>query len=503
MRWPASDSLIVCGWALAALACALPPLQPQDRQPAESPAVILTAAPVYDSLAALNGGERFPQGAQLMVLRSGPGFSPMQPLVPGFAASADASVSFDGTTILFAGKKATSDPWQIWRIPAQGGAPQRVAAAGTDLIRPLWMPEGRLVYARREPKGFALEAAGLDGSNALRLTWLPGNFVPDDVLHDGRILFESQFPLGAAPVLAARGSMAPAEMFLVYADGSGVESVRCDHPNPAKNNGREHGRQIAVDSAAARAGDIVFTRDGRLAKFTSALAQQAPIVAPSGQYAGDVAESPGGSWLLAVRRPGAKHFAMALWKPGTPLVKMLAQDEQRDLVEPVILAPRAVPNRHPSALHDWTTGNLLALDARQSRSGMLAGVAATVRAETLSEDGRIVSLGTAPVEKDGSFFVQATGDRPLRFILLDAAGQPLRQEQGWFWVRKGEQRICVGCHTGPERAPENRVPLVLLRTTTPEDLTAATQTAATQTGATQTGATRTGATPAQAAQGGR
>jgi hypothetical protein len=29
----------------------------------------------------------------------------------------------------------------------------------------------------------------------------------------------------------------------------------------------------------------------------------------------------------------------------------------------------------------------------------------------------------------------------------------------------------VGCHTGPERASENRVPAVLLRSTTPVDLT--------------------------------
>jgi hypothetical protein len=40
----------------------------------------------------------------------------------------------------------------------------------------------------------------------------------------------------------------------------------------------------------------------------------------------------------------------------------------------------------------------------------------------------------------------------------------------------GEQRICVGCHVGPERASENRVPAVLLRTTTPVDLTGSAQT---------------------------
>jgi hypothetical protein len=46
----------------------------------------------------------------------------------------------------------------------------------------------------------------------------------------------------------------------------------------------------------------------------------------------------------------------------------------------------------------------------------------------------------------------------------------LRQEHGWFWIRRGEQRICVGCHVGPERASENRMPDVLLRTTVPVDL---------------------------------
>jgi hypothetical protein len=79
-------------------------------------------------------------------------------------------------------------------------------------------------------------------------------------------------------------------------------------------------------------------------------------------------------------------------------------------------------------------------------------------------------LGQAPVEPDGSFFVKAPGNQPIRFSLLDAQGNVLRQEHGWFWSRGGEQRICVGCHTGPERAPDNRVPAVLLRTTEPADV---------------------------------
>jgi hypothetical protein len=82
-----------------------------------------------------------------------------------------------------------------------------------------------------------------------------------------------------------------------------------------------------------------------------------------------------------------------------------------------------------------------------------------------------MAAGAAPVEADGSFFVSVPVDCPIRFALLDRGGAVLRQEQGWFWIRGGEQRYCVGCHAGPERASENRVPAVLMRTNTPVDLT--------------------------------
>ena len=479
MRWLTAAAGAVCGLVVVALAYALPSQDPSasavHHNPAELPPVIFTAAPVYDSLAALHGGERFPKGAQLMVLRSGHA----EPFVPELAASADASVSFDGKTVLFAGKINPDDPWQIWQAPVNGGTPQLALSRKTNLIRPLWMPDGRMVYARQGPRGFILETAALDGSGAVKLSYLPGNFIPDDVLRDGRVLFESEFPLGSGATASPGAAIAP-EMFLVYADGSGVESVRCDHPDG--HPGRGHGHQISLDGGAGVAGDIVFTHGSRLARFTSARADEAPVAAPAGEFAGDVAELPDGRWVLAMRKPGAQHFALAGWKPGAAATVLLAQDSTRDLIQPVVVMPRALPNRHPSALHEWTTGNLLALDARASRSGTLGEAPAKVRAETLGTDGRVVSLGTAPVENDGSFFVQAAGDRPLRFILLDAAGHPMREEHGWFWVRNGEQRICVGCHTGPERAPENRVPLVLLRSTTPVDLTGGTAPAATMGG---------------------
>jgi hypothetical protein len=147
-----------------------------------------------------------------------------------------------------------------------------------------------------------------------------------------------------------------------------------------------------------------------------------------------------------------------------------------------LAAPRNTPKRHPSGLHDWDYANLLALDARLSRQGDLKTAPATVRLETQDAQGRTLFMGTARVEHDGSFFVKAPADKPIRFALLDAKGSVVRQEHGWFWIRRGEQRICVGCHTGPERASENRMPAALLRTTTPADLTGAQVSSAIQQG---------------------
>jgi hypothetical protein len=187
-----------------------------------------------------------------------------------------------------------------------------------------------------------------------------------------------------------------------------------------------------------------------------------------------------GAWLMSVRAAAGAQFALKLWKPGAVALQAVLAENGENLIDPVLVTPRNRPKRHPSGLHDWSYANLLALDARQSREGDLKVTPASVRMEAL-DAGHAVVMGTAPVDADGSFFVKVPADKPIRFSLLDEKGAALRQEHGWFWIRRGEQRICVGCHAGPEHASENRVPAVLLRTTTPVDLTGTAQTGASKT----------------------
>lgn len=428
--------------------------------------IIVTAAPIYEPLAALKGQERFPEGAQLLLVHDG---KPAQ-LVDGFAATADASVSFDGSKVLFAGKKAATDRWQVWELMLADRSIQKVTNGSSDAVRPLYLPGGRFVFAQLTPQGFQLRSAPIldPGANAsaegaqhdaTTLTFANASAIPSDVLADGRILFESGFPLGSGST---------PELFLVYSDGSGVESYRCDH-----GAARWGGKQLA-------SGDVIFTHGSSLARFTSPLAHEEHVPIPRGEYAGRLAETQTGGWLLSARMGATTHFSLMLWTPGSSTFQTVLAENSEDVVEPVLVAPRTIPKRHPSALHPWDYSNLLALDARLSREGALKSAPISVQLEAQDADGHSTVLGAAPVEQDGSFFVKVPGDKPIRFALLDARGTILREEHGWFWVRGGEQRYCVGCHTGPERAPENKVPAVLLRTTTPVDLTNPIHSSATQ-----------------------
>jgi len=412
-----------------------------------APSLIFTSTPHYDVTAWLRGGERFPQGARLM-LRSGSG---SRAVLPQFFASADASVSFDGTHVLFAGKKSVGDHWQVWELEFSKPAeePKQLTSCPDDCVRPLYLPDNQIVYSRKVEGTYQVEAAPLDGGQVLQLTYIPGNALPADVLHDGRVLFQSSYPLGEGTT---------SELYTVYPDGSGVESYRCDH-----GASRYSGRQMASS-------DIVFVSNLGLARFTSPMAHEVPIEAPKGEFAGDIVQNADDVWITSWRPDSRQHYSLREWNRRTGGFHAVVAESDADMVQPQVVAPHPIPNRFPSALHDWDGANVLCLKAYTSKLKIVSGSIASVQVYT-QRDKKTVLLGQAHVEPDGSFFLHVPSDQPLKIELLDPAGNTVQREQGWFWMRKGEQRVCVGCHAGPERAPENAVPQVLVKSTDPADMT--------------------------------
>lgn len=400
------------------------------------PAFAYTAAPRYNPTALLSGGERFPSGAAIILAsRSG-----RQKLAPRFSASADPAVSFDGRNILFAGKITAPAHWQIWEVPASGGEPHLIVRSEGDCVRPLYLPDGRIVYTRISSGGSQIEIASMAGGAPQQITFAPGRHITDDVLRDGRILYESD-----------------GELFTVYPDGTGVESLRCDH-GPRRRDARQ-----------LLSGDIVFTAGGRLARFTSALASQAEIDQPKREPAGSVAEIAADRWIVSLLKPGGVT-GLYLWNRNGGRLVPIETPVSSHALQPVVVQPRVPPKQFPSALVETRkTGNLLCLNARASKEP-ISGEVRTVQLYTRDESGSSILLGRQAVAGDGSFYVEVPADRPLQIELLDSAGRTVRAERGWFWMRPSEQRVCVGCHTGPERAPENKVPEILLRSTVPEKM---------------------------------
>ena len=436
--------------AIAFLLISISPARPGvESAPAPNlPPLLYTAAKNYDPLAWLHGADRFSPDAAIFAAE---GNTPRL-LAPGFAASADPTVSFDGQKVLFAGKAHPQDPWQIWEIASPEGKPRRITTGPEDCVRPFYLPDDRIVYARKVDRRFVIETSDLNGGKAVGLTYIPSNSLPTDVLRDGRILFESAYPLGTG---------SNPELYTVYSDGSGIESYRCDH-GAARHSGRQ-------DSS----GDIVFSTAHGLARFTSARAQQIRIDVPAGEYAGDVSETASGEWIVSWRPKATTPFRLMRWTAGSHELQSILAQPDANIVQPTLITPRGLPNRHPSGLHDWPNANLLCLNAYTSKYEFAPGSIHSVRVYKRDDAGTAELLGTAPVERDGSFFVQVPTEQPLQIELIDAAGKTLKREAGYFWMRRGEQRGCVGCHAGPETAPENAVPMTLLKSTTPADMTGA------------------------------
>jgi hypothetical protein len=164
-------------------------------------------------------------------------------------------------------------------------------------------------------------------------------------------------------------------------------------------------------------------------------------------------------------------FDSAEGKFGEPLY----QDPKLSSVQAEPVAAHPAPRWHWSTLNpSLKVGYFICLDSYRALGapkGRISTPIAKVRVLSLNPAGRQEStLGEAPVEKDGSFYIAVPPDQPVRFVLLDERGHAVRAQRSWIWARSGEERNCAGCHDDKALAPANRWPETLRRFDTPTRL---------------------------------
>jgi hypothetical protein len=280
-------------------------------------------------------------------------------------------------------------------------------------------------------------------------------------------------------------------LYTLRPDGASLDSLRCDHEHPANRSEATElhdGTVIFLVAPAASRHSTISNplTHPALTEIRPASLFEAPVKAPPGFYHFPAQLSPD-TLIISYSQSSAKGAAVpqpALYtfnRKTNSLGPRIYTDPHFTNVQAVPVLAHAIPKKFWSILNlDSQTGSFISLNSASSAdepSGHIAATIASVRVFALDESSHSEhALGEAPVEKDGSFFVEVPANQPVRFELLDSKGQVLRAEQSYIWARPGEQRGCAGCHSSKAVAPENRWPLTLKRFDTPTALVPQTST---------------------------
>ncbi|MCH5377251.1 MAG: hypothetical protein JJ992_25085, partial [Planctomycetes bacterium] len=442
-------------------------------------------------------------GHKLYVLAPArPGVQPQLLLDAGRGAIGSPSVAFDGRSILVSMAYQDESFYHIYRIPIDGGRPQRLTDGPFHDTDPVELPDGRIAFTStrigrfeeyHNPPArslFVMDSSG-GGPRPLTHTIIFDN--EPEVLADGRIVFirsDNFFDRGKVETL----------LHAVHTDGSeGYTEFGLD-------NGPEYGGRLR----AYLCGSPAPMPDGRLAFLSGPGITVGRLGLPAENLrhytvtAGDVAALPDGRLLCTVAVRASKQIVqgnqtrtiqelsyekIAVLDPDSQPPKLVVIHESTGgpLHSPVYLGPRPRPPQlaekvEPEADGDpGATGILFCQNARftqQTTAGwshvrairVLAGTGLTVRSShsyIVHAGSKVTELGTVPLAPDGSFAVEVPADTPIALQAVDAEGRAELNEMSWIYVRPGEQRGCIGCHHDRQAAPLWDGPLPLALTTEP------------------------------------
>ncbi|QOY86145.1 HzsA-related protein [Paludibaculum fermentans] len=350
-------------------------------------------------------------------------------LSDGFAAAADPDVSFDGKRILFAGRRAAGEPWQVFEMNADGGGVRQISHEKGGCRQPVYQSR---IFSLDIPEpwpqvafvcGGALYSSKLDGSDVQRLTYAGQSDTGPAMLPEGR---------------------------MIYSSGGRLFGINLDGTDYALFTGGLNAR-----TAAAVGRKVVFVEAaGQLSMVT----QERPLhshsaltAAADGVFAAPAALGEGS---VVVAKKGPAGWGLWRLELATRKQTPLYDSPEFDELQAKVVGPHEQPDGRGTVVEtEAPSGHLYCLSVYTSDRPAAAGSIRKVRVLT-GPEAAPVRLGELAVEADGSFHLEIPANTKVKLQTLDAAGQVMRSS-GWVWVRNKENRGCIGCHEDPELAPEN------------------------------------------------
>ena len=183
-------------------------------------------------------------------------------------------------------------------------------------------------------------------------------------------------------------------------------------------------------------------------------------------------------------RPFSRKFGLYLMDE-TGQRELLAYDKRQSIGRMVPVAPRVKPLIRPSMVdHSKKTGTYYMQNVYfgPGMKGVPRGAAKRLRVASITYraagvgannnggpgGGALVStpvacpngtwdpkiiLGSVPIEKDGSAFVEVPARMPIYFQVLDKNNHVIQTMRSWSTLQPGENFACIGCHEGKNDAP--------------------------------------------------
>lgn len=425
-------------------------------------------------------------------------------LTAGFHSAADPEISFDGTRMLFAAKRAAEDLWNIFELDLESLAVRQITRNAGNCRQPGYQatlytivstePWYQLTFTsdmagqvNEDGSGvaYSLYSCKLDGSSIRRLTYNLSDDADPFVMLDGRLVYA-----GWQRGTFERGTKGRVALFGVNIDGT-------DHAL----FGDLRGLAIKRMPCVTERGLVVFIESefggdgsGQLSSvsFRRPLRSYRPITSADDGYSYTSPRPwPGGKVVVARKPTGSKRsFGVYIFDPRSRAATALLDTSEYHELQAVAVSSRPEPDGRSSVVNDEDRyGKLYCLNVNiddfTDRSWHPPGTAKRIRflegvpvsaSQTdcylppladsprypgstrfsLAPTARRRILGEIDIRADGSFNVELPANIPVQLQTIDERGVALRT-CGWIWSRNREPRGCIGCHEDGELTPENNL----------------------------------------------